>query len=105
MSGNYPSHNEANLARIVQSIRDLFAGRNNCTGQFTLAAAPATTTVVSAPNMGPDAYPFFTPITADAATEWGAGFMYVSARGQGTFTVTHSSSASTTRTFGYVALG
>jgi hypothetical protein len=104
MSGTYLVPGERNTARIVQSIRDLYAGRNNCFGQFTMAVAPATTTVVSSPNSSADSIPLLTPLNAAAAAEFGAGSWYISARGPGTFTVTHSASAGS-RTFGFVTLG
>jgi len=105
MSGNYPSLTETQLPRLIQSIRDLFAGRNNATGSFTLAATPATSTVVKAKNCGPLAQPYLIPRTASAATEWGAGTLWISSVGNGTFTVEHSASAATDRTFGYGAFG
>lgn len=105
MSGNYPAQGEKNFARIVQAIRDLYAGRNNAFGQFTLAVAPATTTVVTAPNCGPDSAPLFTPMTANAAALIGAGTMWVSNVSAGHFTITHPSSAQVDRTFRYFTAG
>jgi hypothetical protein len=105
MSGNYPSLTETNLPRLIQSIRDLFAGRSNATGTFTLDVAPATSTVVSATNCGPGAQPIPVPRTASAAAEYGGGTMYVSSVGNGTFTVVHAASAAADRTFGYAAIG
>jgi len=104
MSGNYPVPGERDVAKIVQAIQDLFSGRNNCFGEVTLAVAPATTTVVRAPNAGPQSIPLLIPLNAAAATEWGAGSLYVSAREAGAFTITHSSSAGA-RNFGFVTLG
>lgn len=105
MSGNYPAQGEKNLARIVQSVRDLFAGRNNAHGEFTLAVAPATTTTVRAPNCGPNSAPLITPMTANAGTLFGSGAWYISNVGPGEFTITHSSSAQTDRTFRYFTAG
>jgi hypothetical protein len=69
-------------------------------GSVTLTAG-ATTTVV--PNLAASAqtYPFFVPLTANAAAEIGGGTMYVSSRGFRTFTITHANAVSTDRTFGY----
>lgn len=69
-------------------------------GSVTLTAG-GTTTVV--PNLGASAqtYPFFVPLTANAAAEIGAGTMYVSSRGFRTFTITHANNAQVDRTFGY----
>jgi hypothetical protein len=69
-------------------------------GSVTLTAG-GTTTVVS--NLGASAqtYPFFVPLTANAAAEIGAGTMYVSARTKWEFTITHANNAQVDRTFGY----
>src|SRR5437773_2712605 len=100
MSGNVPSPNESNLFRIVRGIRDLFEGRRNTTGTVTLATGSATTTV-SHVNFGKDSIPILTALHVNAAAEVGNGTMYVSARAQGSFTITHANSATTNRTFGY----
>lgn len=105
MSGVYPAQGEKNPTVIVQAIQDLFAGRNNAFGEFTLDVAPATTTVVRSPNSGPQSIPLLTPLTANAAAEWASGDMYISDRGAGEFTVTHNSSAQNDRTFGYFTAG
>ena len=43
--------------------------------------------------------------TANAAAEVGAGGMYVSAQGDGSFTVTHANNAQADRTFDYTVTG
>ena len=100
MSGNCPAPNETNLAKIVLGIRDLFAGRSNRTGSFTMRTGNATTTV-TAPNCGSASVITLTPTTANAATEFGAGAWFISATALGSFTVTHTNSATTGRTFNY----
>jgi hypothetical protein len=105
MSGNYPALTETQLPRLIQSIRDLFAGRTNAVGQFTLAVSPATSTTVKALNCGPKVQPYLTPRSASAAVELAAGTLWVSSVGNGSFTVQHSSSAATDRVFGYGAFG
>lgn len=105
MSGNYPAQGEKNLARIIQSIQDLFAGRNNAFGEFTLDVDPATTTVVSAPNCAPDSVPLLTPMTLNAAIEWASGDMYISDVSPGEFTVTHAASEDDDRTFRFFTAG
>jgi hypothetical protein len=104
LSGNVPAPNETSLPRIVRGIRDLFEGRSNCFGSFTCATGAATT-VVTAPNCGLDSEIIFSPKTANAAAELGAGTIYVSAVAQGSFTVTHANSATTLRTFAYRIAG
>ena len=44
---------------------------------------------------------FLQAVTANAAAEVGAGTIYVSAKAQGSFTVTHANSATADRTFAY----
>ena len=100
MSGNCPSPMETNLFRIVRGMRDLFEGRRNTTGTVTLAVGSATTTV-SHINFGKDSVPILTPLHPNAAVEVGNGTIYVSARAQGSFTITHANSATASRTFGY----
>lgn len=100
MSGNCPAPNESDLQKIVLAIRDLFAGRSNRTGSFTMRTNQATTTVTAA-NCAPTSVITLTPTTANAATEFGAGTWYISAKAAGSFTVTHVNSATTGRTFDY----
>ena len=100
MSGNNPAVNETSLAKIILGIRDLYAGRSHRTGQFTMATSSATTTV-SAKNCGASSVITLTPVTANAATEYGAGTWYISATAVGSFTVTHVNSSTTGRTFNY----
>jgi hypothetical protein len=104
MSGNVPAPNERNPERLSQAIRELFEGRSNAVGTFNLADDPATSTVVEAMNCGVDSQVLLMPRTADAAAALAAGDVYVSAVGQGNFTVTHPVDTSD-REFGYVCLG
>jgi hypothetical protein len=70
-------------------------------GTVTLTAGATTTAV---PNLAASAqtHVFFTPLTANAAAELGAGGMYVSSRAFRTYTITHANAGSTDRTFSYV---
>jgi hypothetical protein len=104
MSGTMPGMGERNLDRITQSIRDLFFGRCNAYGRFT-CTPNAGSTVVSAPNCGPDSEVMLQAVTANAAAEVGNGTIYISAYGQGTFTVVHANAATTGRTFAYRIVG
>ena len=105
MSGNYPAQGEKNLARIVQSIQDLFAGRNNAFGELTLDVSPATTTTVSAPNCSLDSAPLLIPMTANAAAEFASGDMYISSVSAGEFEITHAASVDADRTFRFFTAG
>lgn len=87
------------------AINRLIDGKINSTGSVTLTANAATT-VVSDARSGSASFIEFMPTTANAATEKGAGGMYVSARTAGTgFTITHANNAQNDRTFIYVILG
>lgn len=100
MTGIVPANTEKDLGRIVRGIRDLFEGRSNAYGSFTITESAATT-VVTAPNCSPSSVILLTPTTANAAAELASGNMYVSAKAQGAFTVTHTNSATAGRTFDY----
>lgn len=83
-------------------------GKTNNTGSVTLDANSATTTVTEASGrIGPDTVILFMPTTANAATEAGAGSIYVSSRNvaSNTFTITHANNAQTDRAFKYVLIG
>ena len=47
MSGNVPIPTEKDPYKIARAIRELFEGRSNAVGSFTLAANAASTTVTS----------------------------------------------------------
>jgi hypothetical protein len=104
MSGNVPASGERDLFRIVRGIRDLFEGRSNAVGSFTLTANAATT-IVTAPNCGAGCTISVQPTTANAAAEIGNGTMYIGTVSAGAFVVTHANNAQTDRTFRYAAFG
>lgn len=100
MSGTVPSPSETSFLRIVRSIRDLFEGRSNASGSFTVMDNDTTTTV-TAINCSATSTIFLQATSANAAAEIGNGTLYVSAKAQGSFTVTHANNAQTDRTFDY----
>jgi hypothetical protein len=104
MAGNVPAITETSLPRLVQSIRDLFAGRSNAVGTVTLTANAAST-AVTALNVGASSRVFLMPTTANASAEFGNGTIRISSVGSGTFTVTHANNANADKTFYWVALG
>jgi hypothetical protein len=104
MAGNVPASAETSLYKIVRAVRELFEGRSNAVGSFTLAANTATTTV-TAPNCGTGSTVLYTPTSANAATEVGNGTIRVSTVANGSFTLAHANNAQTDRTFLYAALG
>jgi len=98
------------LRQIILVIKNIMQGRTNNVNAVTLTANSATTTVqVPVNDLGQNTLIFFTPQTANAATEFGAGSLYVSSRNLAlnppTFTITHANNAQTDRTFGYVFIG
>lgn len=108
MSGINLSPEETNLWRVVQAIIQLMQGRSNAVGEVTLRANQTTTVVTkavhrAAVNVSTDSEVFLTPRTANAAAA--LTNVFVSSVGQGTFTLTHSSVASTDRTYGFEARG
>ena len=96
-------HDEQNLVRIVQEVNQLGDGKVNSIGEVTLTANQASTTVEN-PVCGASSVVLLMPKTASAATEVGAGFMYITPD-QGEFVITHVNSATADRTFNYVILG
>lgn len=104
MSGRLPDRNETRVAKLVDGIRDLFAGRSNAVGELTLTPS-ATSTVVQAQNCGPTSRVVLTPRTANAAAALGTTYIPEATTVEGQFTVTHSNNAQTDRTYGYAIQG
>lgn len=103
-SENYPIL----LRSVVRVIRNIMQGKTNNAYTVTLTANSATTSVTIAHgDIGPLSTILFMPTTANAATEFGAGAMYVSAINALTdsFTITHANNAQTDRIFRYVIVG
>lgn len=73
---------------------------------FTLTAS-ATSTVLSDSRLGMASVLYFDPETTNAAEELATGTMYVatSGRTKGAFTVSHSNSTETDRTFRVLIIG
>lgn len=87
---------------LAQTIIEMIKGRDNSVGSFTLAENVTTTTV--ADNLfSSDMIPVWTPTTANAAAAMTD--LYVSARTNGSFTLTHANTATTDRTFLYSRRG
>ena len=92
------------VRRIAHGVNQLGDGRSNGFGSVTLTENVASTAVTDR-RVGTDSVISFMATTANAAAEIGAGGMYVSARGNGTFTSTHANNAQTDRTFAYSLQG
>jgi hypothetical protein len=104
MTAYVPGITETDLKKIVLAIQQLAAGRSNAVGTVTLATGSATT-VVSDRNCAAGSTPLLTPTTASAAAEAGNGTMFVSAVANGSFTITHTNSATSGRAFLYAIHG
>lgn len=96
--------NETDLHKIVTAVTQLGQGRSNANGTVTLTTGAASTTV-TAVNCGSGAGVWLFPATANAATELGNGTIYVGTVSNGSFVITHANSATTLRTFYWIALG
>jgi len=79
-------------------------GHLNNIGNVTLTANVTSTTVVDA-RAGVNSFIGFMPTTVNAATEFGAGTLFVSTQGKQTFTITHVNNVQADRTFRYAILG
>lgn len=95
---------EKDLRRYALAIQELSAGRSNAAIKATLTAN-ASSTVVSFDNCSEGSIPLLVPMTANAAAEYGAGTLYVSAVANRSFTITHANNGQTDRTFGFVCIG
>tara|TARA_R110000772_G_scaffold4094_9_gene14497 strand:+ start:1932 stop:2282 length:351 start_codon:yes stop_codon:yes gene_type:complete len=92
------------LRRLADAVNSTIDGSGNNAGSVTLAEN-VTTTVVADKRVGVDSVIVFMPTTVSAATEFGLGKMYISARpGDGTFTITHENLTATDRDFDYAVL-
>ena len=90
--------------QIAVVLNQVLLGRLNNTGSTTLATSAATT-VVTDRKVAASSRIFFTARTANAAAELASGNMYVSAVTGESFTITHTNSATTLRTFDYAIFG
>jgi hypothetical protein len=81
------------LQSLVQSLT---------AGEVTLTAS-STTTTLSDTRIGPSSHISLTPLSSSAAGALSG--LYVSARGDGTATLTHASTAAVDKTFSYTVTG
>ena len=95
---------EDDVRRVSVAVNLLADNRSDGYGSFTLTANTATTVVTEA-KVANYSTIIMTPTTANAAAELGAGTIYVSAKADGSFTLTHASNAQVDRTFDYTWSG
>jgi hypothetical protein len=88
---------------ISEVVNNLVEGKSNNTGTVTLAVASATTTTLYDERIGYDSVIVFMPTTANAASAMTN--LYVSAKTQGSATLTHSANTSADKTYGYIVVG
>jgi hypothetical protein len=101
MSGYVPQTGEKDPSKLVLAIQNLYQGRTNAAGTFTITAN-ATSTVVTCPNCTVASYVHISPLTQHAA--WHMATTRI-VPANGSFTITHASNANTDCNFGYVVLG
>ena len=73
---------------VAEVVRNIMDGKTNNTGAITLTQSQTTTTLTDA-RIGATTVILFSPLNDKGAAELGT--LYVSARGQGTATLTHGS--------------
>jgi hypothetical protein len=93
----------AYLKRAHDVIRGIQAGKLNATTTVTLAPSATTTTLTDA-RIGAASVIILVPLTANASTAEKAG-IHISARSEGSATLTHPSSANTGQDFAVVIIG
>jgi hypothetical protein len=98
------ARDEKDQRKVNTAINELAKGRSNAVGTVTLTANAAST-MVAAQNCGGGSVVLLSPLTAHAGAELGNGTIFVSAVGNGAFTLTHANNAQNDRSFGYVCLG
>ncbi len=91
---------QVNKATLV--VNGLLEGRHNAFGTATLATSTTTTSVIDA-RVGVSSVISLMPTTARAASA--LANLYVSARMQGSFILTHDSQTYTDRVFAYTVGG
>lgn len=94
----------AHAEQIAIVVNRTLAGKVNCTGTVTLTANVASTAVTDQ-LAGPNSTIYLSATTANAAAEIGAGGLYISAKTDGSFTITHANNAQSDRTFDYAVFG
>jgi hypothetical protein len=99
-----PVHPDERINDIARVVNSAMQGKINAVGDVTLTANAASTTLTDA-RIGPNSFIYFMPKTANAAAEIGAGGFYVSARTDGSATLTHANGASVDRSFAYLVIG
>lgn len=93
---------QTQLILLSETLNKVISGRANNVGTLTLTAGTTTTTVLDN-QFESGMVPVLIATTANAAAA--TANVYVSARANGSFTLTHSNTATLDRTFLYVRWG
>ena len=93
---------EAAWFAIRTAVNSLLLGKTNNTGSVTLTAS-ATSTALADTRIGGSSVILFCPTTATAATN--LTNLRVTAKGDGTATLTHSNTADADKTYDYCIVG
>lgn len=101
---NLPNINPQDLAErpfeVSRILNDMIVGRGNNVGEVTLEAT-STETIVLNNLFESQMVPVLVAITQNAMAE----SFYISARSQGSFTITHTNNGQTDRTYLYIWVG
>jgi len=94
------------LKNIITVVNRMNRGGISCTGEVTLTANAATTTLTD-DRLAVGSVLVFDPMTANAATELYGGTMYIleANRNNKSWVITHANNAQTDRTFVYAIIG
>lgn len=90
------------LRQVAIEVNRILRGKTENGGSFTLDDG-STTTDVADTRVGINSKIIITPTSSTAAAEYGT--IYVSATTKEQFTVTHSNTADTDKTFNYIIVG
>ena len=99
--------NEAEHRReLASGLQNILDGKINTVGTITLTAS-ATTTNITASQIGADTIAVLVPTTANASAEIGAGTIYqtYANAANGTIVINHANNSQSDRTFVYILFG
>lgn len=99
---NYGPNEVQHRQVMADTMNQMMRGRANNTGTVTLAAGATSTDVIDN-QFDSSMVPVLIPTTATAAAALAT--TYLSARDNGTFTLTHANTADIDRTFLYIRWG
>lgn len=90
------------MRNLAEAVRQILDGKMNLVKTVTLRASQTTTTVTDT-RIGPTSYIGFMPTTTNAAGALAT--TYISARGDGSATIAHASTADSDKTFVLLIVG